>query len=103
MAAQTLDRRIEVTAGVCGGKPRIAGHRITIQNIVVWHEGMNIGADEISARYNISLADVYAALAYYFANREQIDKAIHEEKAFVKELREKSSSKLKGKLDESTS
>jgi len=29
---------IEITPGICGGKPRIAGHRIKVQNIVIWHE-----------------------------------------------------------------
>lgn len=33
MIAQVLDRHIEITPGVSGGKPRIAGHRITVQNI----------------------------------------------------------------------
>jgi hypothetical protein len=35
MIAQVLDRHIEITPGVAGGKPRIAGHRITVQNIVI--------------------------------------------------------------------
>ncbi|MEO0014001.1 MAG: hypothetical protein RLZZ535_2390 [Cyanobacteriota bacterium] len=26
---------IEITPGVCGGKPRIAGHRIRVQDIVI--------------------------------------------------------------------
>ncbi|MEK7732296.1 MAG: DUF433 domain-containing protein, partial [Planctomycetota bacterium] len=29
---------IEATPGVCGGRPRIAGHRIRVQDIAVWHE-----------------------------------------------------------------
>ena len=31
MTIETLDRHIEITPGVAGGKPRIAGHRITVQ------------------------------------------------------------------------
>jgi len=41
----------------------LAGHRITVQNIVTWHERMGRSADEIAADYDLSLADVYAALA----------------------------------------
>lgn len=47
-----LDRHIELTPGVAGGKPRIAGHRITVQNIVIWHERMGKSVDEISAEYD---------------------------------------------------
>lgn len=49
MIAQVLVRHIEITPGVAGGKPRIAGHRVTVQNIVNWHERMGISADEILA------------------------------------------------------
>ena len=64
MAPKTLDSHIEITPGIADGKPRIAGHRITVQNIVIWHERMGQSADEIATEYNLSLADVYAALAY---------------------------------------
>ena len=37
--ATTLINHIEITPGTCGGKPRIAGHRITVQVIVIWHYG----------------------------------------------------------------
>ena len=30
-----LSQHIEATPGVCGGKPRIAGHRITVQNVAI--------------------------------------------------------------------
>jgi len=84
----TLDQRIEQTDGICGGKPRIAGHRITVQDIVVWHERMGRSVDEITSAYDLSLADIYAALAYYFAHRERIDQSIEESKAFVKQMKE---------------
>ena len=38
MITQTLDQHIEITKGIAGGKSRIAGHRITVQNIVILHE-----------------------------------------------------------------
>jgi uncharacterized protein (DUF433 family) len=61
---------------VAGGKPRITGHRITVQDVVVWHERLGLSADEIASEYGLSLADVYAALAYYYDHREEIDRAI---------------------------
>lgn len=95
-----LANHIEVTPGTCGGKPRIAGHRITVQNIVIWHERMAMTADEIASSHGLSLSDVYAALAFYYDNREQIDQAIRADDEFVAELRRQSPSKLREKIGE---
>nr|WP_261338891.1 DUF433 domain-containing protein [Candidatus Brocadia sp. AMX2] len=75
--------------GFAGGKPRIAGHRITVQNIVIWHELLGHSADEIAAEYDLTLAGVYAALAYYHDHRVEIDKSIQESKSFVSALRKR--------------
>lgn len=93
-----LDRHIAIKPGVAGGKPHIAGHRITVQNIVIWHERMGLSADEIATEYNLSLADVYAALAYYYDHQTEIDAAIKDDEAFVEALRQVSPSKLPEKL-----
>ena len=98
--ATSLDQHIEITPGVCGGKPRIAGHRITVQNVVIWHERIGRSADEIATEYGLSLADVYAALAYYYDHRVEIDEAIKDGEAFVEALRQQSSSKISQKLNE---
>ncbi len=99
MTAETvLDRHIVVSPGVAGGKPRIAGHRITVQNIVIWHEFMGLSADEIAAEHDITLADVYAALAYYYDHRAEIDESIRADQSFVEELRRVTPSKLMEKL-----
>jgi uncharacterized protein (DUF433 family) len=94
VALKSLDQHIEVTPGVSGAKPRIAGHRITVQNIVIWHERLGWSADEIAADYDLTLADVYAALAYYFDHRDEIDQTIQEGEAFVEALRQSTPSKL---------
>ena len=49
MNVPILERHIEITPGLAGGKPHIAGRRITIQNIAIWHEYMGLSADEIAA------------------------------------------------------
>ena len=100
MTMISLDQHIEITPGIAGGKPRIAGHRITVQNIAIWHERMGMSADEIAAEYELTLGDVYAALAYYFDHREEIDRQIAEGEAFVEGLRKESVSVLQQKLDE---
>jgi uncharacterized protein (DUF433 family) len=100
MATKTLDQHIEVTPGIAGGKPRIAGHRITVQNIAIWHERMGKSPDEIAAEYDLSLADVHAALAYYFDHRDEIDGSIAEGEAFAEALRQSTPSKVRQKLKE---
>ena len=85
-------------AGVAGGKPRIAGLRITVQKVAIWHERMGKSADEIAIECDLTLADVYAALAYYFYHRPEIDESIREGGAFAEALRERTPSKLSQKL-----
>jgi len=96
--ATSLDQHIEITPGVAGGKPRIAGHRITVQNIAVWHERLGQSADEIAAQHDLTLADVYAALAYYYDHRAEIDQAIQDDDAFLAELHQHTPAKLSEKL-----
>ena len=91
---KSLDQHIEITPGICSRKPRIAGHRITVANIVIWHERMGKCADEIATEYDLTLADVYAALAYYFDHRDEINQSIEDSKEFVKTLRQKTPSRL---------
>jgi uncharacterized protein (DUF433 family) len=98
---KTIDNHIVITPGIAGGKPRIAGHRITVQNIVIWHDRLGKSADEIATDYDIDLADIYAALAYYFDHREEIDQEIEESEMFVESLRRNSASKLDQKLRQS--
>lgn len=93
-----LDKHIEITPGIAGGKPRIAGHRITVQNIAIWHERMGRSVEEICSEYGLTLAEVYAALAYYFDHQVEIDKSIERQNDFVKELRRGAPSVLEQKL-----
>ena len=56
---------IAIHPGYCGGKPHIAGHRIKVQHIAVWHNRMGMSPEEIVATYpGLTLPAVYAALAY---------------------------------------
>jgi uncharacterized protein (DUF433 family) len=96
-----ISEHIEITPGVCGGKPRIAGHRIRVQDIVIWHEMMGLSPDEIVYHYpSITLADVYAALAYYHDHLEEIRQNIQESEEFAQELAQKTPSLLQQKLRE---
>jgi uncharacterized protein (DUF433 family) len=82
--------RIVSTPGTCGGRPRIDGHRITVEDVAVWHERMGMSPDEIvSSHPSITLSDVHAALAYYYEHRERIDADISDGKRLVEEMKAK--------------
>jgi uncharacterized protein (DUF433 family) len=68
-----LAQHITKTPGVCGGRACIAGHRIRVMDIVVWHERRGYSAAQVVEMFpGITRADVHAALAYYFDNIEEI-------------------------------
>ncbi|MBI2911864.1 MAG: DUF433 domain-containing protein [Chloroflexi bacterium] len=86
--ADVVRDHIEILTGAGRVKPRIAGHRIRVQGVVVWHEKLGMSPDETVHEYpTITLADVYAALAYYWDHRDQVEQLIAEERTFVDELR----------------
>ena len=61
------------TPEVRGGRPRVAGTGIAVRRIVGWYK-LGLSPEEIADRIShLSLAQVHAALAYYHANREEIE------------------------------
>lgn len=88
------------TPGICGGKPRLAGRRIKVQNVYIWHEQMGMSAKEIAEQYNLTLGQVYAALTYAYDHLEEIEADIREDDAFVEEFMKRNPSILKPRLDE---
>ncbi len=65
---------------VCGGRLRINGTRMTVNQLVVWDK-RGYTPEEIADQYpHLTLAQVYAALAYYHANREEIETDLAAEK-----------------------
>lgn len=92
---------IDINPDVLGGKPCIAGHRISVFHIANMHLKMGESLAEISQQYNLSLATVYAAMAYYFEHREEIECHETEMEQIVVEMeRQNPPSKLQEKLQE---
>lgn len=74
--------------GICGGQPRIAGTRLKAQHIAIEYERLGWTPDQIcDAHPGITLAQVHAALSYYFEHKDEIDKTIREDEEFVARLR----------------
>lgn len=83
-------QHIETNPDKCGGKPCIAGTRIRVWDVHVWHDLRGNSPEQIVAEFpQLTLADVYAALAYYLDHREQIDQQMREAEAFADEMRRK--------------
>jgi uncharacterized protein (DUF433 family) len=98
-ADNVANERIIKTPGVCGGKARVAGHRVRVQDIVIWHEHKGMTPDEIVSHIpTITLADVHAALAYYFDHIEEIQAEIRADHTYAEEFRRNHPSVLDAKL-----
>jgi uncharacterized protein (DUF433 family) len=88
--ALILDSMLVKTPGVCGGRIRVDGTRITVHRIAtLYKQGQT--AEDIAQTYpHLSLAQVYIALAYYHANREEIDSELAASDAQYDELKDAS-------------
>ena len=81
-------RHIVCTPGIVGGEPRIADHRIRVRDIVAARDLGGFTPEEIASSVypNLSLAQVYSALAYYEDHREEIDQLFRGESRFAEEF-----------------
>ena len=71
--ATDIGAMIAVRLGAAGVRPCIAGTGVTVRRVAQLHQ-QGQTPEEISAGFgHISRAQVYAALAYYFANQAEID------------------------------
>jgi uncharacterized protein (DUF433 family) len=69
-----------------GGRPRVAGTGVTVRRIVGWYKQGLSPEEIITELSHLSLAQVYAALTYYHANREEIEADITAEVATAERL-----------------
>jgi uncharacterized protein (DUF433 family) len=99
--SQAPATHITCTPGICGGKPCIEGSRIRVQDVYAWHELQGKTPDEIvNAFPQLTLADVYAAMAYFWDHREEILLQMKEQDALVAQTKAQFPSKLGEKLKE---
>ncbi|AUX08408.1 hypothetical protein AArcSl_0762 [Halalkaliarchaeum desulfuricum] len=66
-------RGIVSTDGVMGGQPRIEGRRISVLQIVEWVHEEGMDPETVAAEFDLDMADIYRALAYYYDNVESMD------------------------------
>ena len=93
-----LDGHIRIAAEMRGGRPHITGTRITVADVVIMHLRLGQSLEEIAGRYDLDLADAYAAMAYYYDHRSEIDGNIEADEAFAEAFRRDNPSLLLAKL-----
>lgn len=94
----TLDRHIETTPEVCSGRPRIAGRRMTVADVVIMYLRLGQSLEEVSSTYDVSLAALYAAISYYYDHQAEIDRQIQEDEDYVEAFAHTHPSRLQAKL-----
>jgi uncharacterized protein (DUF433 family) len=93
-----LEKHIESNEGVRGGKPCLTGTRISVSDVVIWHLRMGQSLEEIAAHRDLSLAGLYAAIAYYYDHRADIDEEIEKTRIFYETMKKTAPSLLREKL-----
>ena len=64
------------TPDICGGRLRIDGTRMTVNQIVVLHK-QGLSAEDIVAQYpQRSLSEIFAVLTWYHANKDEFDEEL---------------------------
>jgi len=81
---------IAIHPDYCFGKPRIINTRMYVAAIAEKYLEMGESLEEIAAKYDLSIASVHAAMAYYYDHREEIDRRTAESEALVEEMRRNS-------------
>jgi uncharacterized protein (DUF433 family) len=84
-----LDALLTQTPGICGGRIRIDGTRITVHRIsTLYRQGQT--PEEIAQCYpHLALSQIYAALAFFHANRDKINSELAADDADYDELKQR--------------
>jgi uncharacterized protein (DUF433 family) len=78
---------ISTDPNIRNGRPCIAGTSIEVSVIVIAKIVQGLEPDEIAANYEIALAQVYAALAYYYENKQAIDASISDRQQLAQKMK----------------
>lgn len=94
----TLEQHIVATSGIRSGKPCLDGTRITVADVVMMHLRIGQSLEEIAGDYDLSLAAVHAAMAYYYDHREEIEASMTESQRLAEAMSVGAKSLLQEKL-----
>ncbi|MEF8861817.1 MAG: DUF433 domain-containing protein [Haloarculaceae archaeon] len=84
---------------VMGGEPRTEDLRSTVRQIAEWVEGAGLSARTVAGRYDLDVADVYHALAYYHEHPSETAAAERRRAERIRDARDRGMQSL-AELDE---
>ena len=84
-----ISQLIVKTPGTCGGRARLAGRRIPVSSVYRWFLSGFEPEDILEKYEGAALAEIYAAVTYALANREEIAAEIEQEDRLEGEVRER--------------
>jgi hypothetical protein len=71
---------------------------VAVADVAVMHLRLGQSLEQIAGRYNLPLAALHAAMAYYCDHRDEVERRIEEDEAYIKAFRDKNPSLLQAKL-----
>jgi uncharacterized protein (DUF433 family) len=80
---------IAVDPYVRSGRPYILGTTVTVSDVAIARLYHDKDADGIANWYGLSLPQAYAALAYYYEHKDEIDLEIRQQITRAEELKER--------------
>src|SRR5258708_37423405 len=74
---------------VRGGRPVIVGTGVAVSDLVTAMLFHQQSPDDLASNFALSLAQVYAALSYYYQHKAEINDEIRQRRALSADLKEK--------------
>jgi uncharacterized protein (DUF433 family) len=94
-----LTQHLEASPEIRTGKVCLAGTRISVDDIALLHLRMGRPLEEIAGTYDLPLAALHTAMAYYYEHQDEIDRSIEEDRAFAEAFERRNVSPLREKLE----
>jgi len=69
------------------GEPHVAGRRVSVRQVHALVEERGVDTETVADRYDLDVADVYHALAYYHGNPREMRDVVAEREAVMETVR----------------
>jgi uncharacterized protein (DUF433 family) len=93
-----LTQQLESVPDVRNGRVCLAGSRISVDDVALMHLRLGRPLAEIARSFDLPLAALHSAMAYYYEHQAEIDRSIEEDSAFAEAFEPRNVSPLQEKL-----